>query len=192
MLSSFISSLGNEGSNMKNVITIIMADRCWPACPMSQLTLCLYIILIVFLFNFSIIPIWAIDQIVIVLWVTHLVPGPLLSTSRALCKPHNSPMASFIVLSLWLRKLRHWGVKVKIKSLVKVTELINNETRLWAHAAISLSVAQSWISINITISKIQTKEKVPWNLLLGENNNNTIITTGTLNCFVVVELGYDE
>lgn len=104
------------------------------------------------------------------------------------------PMVPFVVLSLELMKLRHGEVKVKGKSPAKFTELFNDGARHWAQAATllpcSLSVTQSWTAVNITISKMQTKEKVPRGWLLGENSNNTIITTGTLNCFVVVELCY--
>lgn len=119
--------------------------------------------------------------------------APLVLSTIAL-RPSQQLMVSFIVLPSELMKLRRWEVKVKGKSLAKFTELGNNGGRHGAQAAAliphSLPVTQSWTAISTTISKMQTKKKVPWDWLLGENSNNTIITTGTLNCVVVVELCY--
>lgn len=85
---------------MKNVgIIILKADARGQVCPMSQLILGLYVILIVFLFSLRITPIWATDYVVIVL--VGLSPGARPSaedfTRTIACKPHNSQ--SLLLLS---------------------------------------------------------------------------------------------
>lgn len=107
-------------------------------------------------------------------------PGARPRTSRALWPYNRQNSQWFLLLSLELIKLRHWEVRGKDKLLAKFTELVNDGARRWAQAAALLprspSVLQSWTAIDITISKMQTKEKVPRDWLLGENSNNTIIT----------------
>lgn len=66
---------------MEHVIVLIMVDACGQVGPKSYLILCLYIILIVFIFTLRITPIWPV--VTVLMGHTHLVPGSVLNTSHA-------------------------------------------------------------------------------------------------------------
>lgn len=76
---------------MENVIVMIMVDACDQVGPISYLILCLYIILIVFLFALRITPIWPINCHCA--YGTHSLGTRLCVehfTCTDACKPHSS------------------------------------------------------------------------------------------------------